>query len=141
MLWEEPVMAWETYGYIACSGMRVLLFRVNEDTKTHLAGVKFVAKQGAQPAELGLGSNAAKPAPAKAASVVANAAADSAADGANVASAAVQEVELVDAVMDVAGLPHHGPAKDQAESRLCGGAVGSKVVEVTAAAAGVAVAQ
>jgi hypothetical protein len=141
MVWEESVMRWETYGYIACSGMRALLFRVNEDTKTHLDGVKFVAKQGAQPAELGLGLHAAKP--AAAAQAVSDAAADSAADAdaAEVGSAAVQEVELVDAVMDVAGQPHHGPAKDQAEPRLCGGAVGSKVVEVTAAAAGVAVAQ
>jgi hypothetical protein len=138
MVWEASVMPWETYGYIACSGMRALLFRVNEDTKTHLAGVKFVAKQGAQPAELGL--DAAKPAAAAAAAAAADAvaAARSTEGGAEVA---VQGVEIVDAVMDVGGQVHK-VAKDQAEAKLCGGAaVGSKVVEMTASAAGVAVAQ
>jgi hypothetical protein len=163
MVWEESVMHWERYGYIACSGMRRLLFRVDEDTKTHLTGIKFEAKQGAQPAELGLNAGnaaaATKAASGTAADALAAAAAadsgtavGSAVDGDEAASAAeLQEIELVDAVdavMDVGGQASGAAAvKDQAESRLCAGAaaaaaggVGGKVIEVTAAAS-VAVAQ
>lgn len=158
MVWDENVMPWERYGYIACSGMRCLLFRVNEVPKTHLKGITFEPKQGAQPDEIGLTSTAAAKAASGTADSLAGAAA--AAGSASVAGSAVessedeasaadlQEIELVDAVMDVGGQASGAAAgKDQTESRLCAGAaavagsMGGKVIEVTAAAASIAVAQ
>lgn len=145
VVWEESVMSWEAYGYVACSGMRRLLLHVNEETRTHLAGLKFDAKQGAQPAELGLvpaepASDSAAAAPAVSGTAADSAAtAGSTAGGAGVASAALQEIQLVDAVMLVDGSACRVSAgKDQAAStkRAAAGAAGagSKVIEVTAVA-------
>lgn len=53
IVWEESVMQWESYGFIALSGIRNILFKVQDENKTHLP-LKYEAKKGADPSVLEL---------------------------------------------------------------------------------------